>query len=290
MSLVTTGAETWAPHTHRHHHAAGTTWLFGPEGPANVTGPDPVTAQPRIGDFEFLFWSAAGAQGGGLTYPGGELTPMPTPVFPADAHSGSLIAWYIDRGGNGPPPPPNLLVDAFSATDGDWIDWDQSNDPFVVTSGARGAPPDGDDEVVTEDAPASVRAAQWFPGTGLRFDRWLVLSGGAQVAPGADEVTEAQGGSGIAVAVYREPDWRVPDVPVAYDPWWWLKNSPVEIAKVIAQHQSEVGQITTLIDFSSSVSNRRTRAMLQRGMYETLIATAQRHLKADEELIAEGEH
>jgi len=108
MSLVTTGAETWAPHTHRHHHAAGTTWLFGPEGPANVTGPDPVTAQPRIGDFEFLFWSAGGAQGGGLTYPGGELTPMPTPVFPADAHSGSLIAWYIDRGGNGPPPPPNL--------------------------------------------------------------------------------------------------------------------------------------------------------------------------------------
>ena len=286
MSLVTTGAETWAPHTHRNHHAAGTRWLFGPEGPANVTGPDPVTAQQLLGDFDFLFWSAAGAQSGGLTYSGGELTPTPTPVFPADTEPGSLIAWYIEQSGNGPGSP-NLIFDAFSATDGDWIDWDQSNDPFVVTSGARGAPPDGDDEVLTQDAPASVRAAQWFPGTGLRFERWAVLGGSAQVSPGADEVTQDQGGSGVAMAVYRDPEWRPPDGPTAYDPFWWLKNSPVEVAKLVARHYSEVSQITTLIDFSSVVANGRTRAMLQRGLYETLIATAERHLKDHKNLIAE---
>jgi len=260
--------------------------LFGPEGPANVTGPDPVTAQQLIGDFDFLFWSAAGAQSGGLTYPGGELTPTPTPVFPADTEPGSLIAWYIEQSGNGPGSP-NLIFDAFSATDGDWIDWDQSNDPFVVTSGARGAPPDGDDEVLTQDAPASVRAAQWFPGTGLRFERWAVLGGSAQVSPGADEVTQDQGGSGVAMAVYRDPEWRPPDGPTAYDPFWWLKNSPVEVAKLVARHYSEVSQITTLIDFSSVVANGRTRAMLQRGLYETLIATAERHLKDHKNLIAE---
>jgi hypothetical protein len=34
----------------------------------------------------------------------------------------------------------------------------------------------------------------------------------------------------------------------------------------------------------------RRKPSAERAIYETLIATAQRHLKADEELIAEGEH
>jgi len=283
--MVTSGAETWAPHTHRHHHAAGTTWIFGPEGPANVTGPDPVTAQPQIGSFDFLFWSAGGAQGGGLTYPGGELTPSPTPVFPAGSDPGSLIAWYIGRGGNGPGTP-GLVFDAFSEADGDWIDWDQSNDPFTVTSGTRGAPPDGDDEVFTQDEPGTVEAARFFPGTSLHFDRWLVFGANTQVSAGDQEVTQDEGTGGLAIAVYHHPRFRRPRDYVAYDPFWWLKNSPVEVLQQVMRRQSEASQIASLIDLTTEVSNRRTRAMLQRGLYETLISIARAHVEANEELVA----
>jgi hypothetical protein len=283
MSMVTSGAETWAPHTHRNHHAAGTTWIFGPEGPTNVTGPDPVTAQPQIGSFDFLFWSAAGAQGGGLTYPGGELTPSPTPVFPAGSDPGSLIAWYIGPGGNGPGTP-GLVFDAFSEADGDWIDWDQTNDPFTVTSGTRGAPPDGDDEVFTQDASATVEAARFFPGTSLHFDRWLVFGGNTQASPGDQEVTQDEGTSGLAIAVYHHPRFRRPRDFVAYDPFWWLKNSPVEVLQEVMRGQSEASQIASLIDLTTAVSNRRTRAMLQRGLYETLISIARGQLEAHEKV------
>ncbi len=55
MAQVTSGAETWVPHTHRHHHSGGTAWLFGPDGPTNVTGVDPVTVPAAIGSYELLF-------------------------------------------------------------------------------------------------------------------------------------------------------------------------------------------------------------------------------------------
>ena len=50
MAQVTSGAETWVPHTHRHHHSDGTEWLFGPDGPANVAGNDPQNASAQIGN------------------------------------------------------------------------------------------------------------------------------------------------------------------------------------------------------------------------------------------------
>src|SRR6266567_847418 len=180
MSLVTSGAQTWAAHTHRNHHGAGAVWLFGPDGPSNVTGPDPVTAPDQIGNYDFLFWSAGGAEGGGLAYPPGELTPTsPVPAFPAGTDPGSLIAWYLQQGnGNGGP---GLIFDAFSETAGDWIDWDHTNDPFTVTSGTRGAPPDNDDTVSTNDGPGTVLAAHFFPGTDLFFDKWLLFSANAHV-------------------------------------------------------------------------------------------------------------
>jgi len=258
-------------------------WLFGPDGPSNVTGPDPVTAPAQIGDYHFLFWSAGGAQGGGLAYPPGELTPSaPVPAFPAGTDPGSLIAWYLEQGnGNGGPA---LIFDAFSETAGDWIDWDHTNDPFTVTSGTRGAPPDTDDTVSTSDGPGTVLAAHFFPSSNLFFDKWLVFSGSAHVSlSDQEQVTQDQGTTGVAVAVYREPDkshGRLPGQYYAYDPWWWLKNSPVEISQTILSQQSELTQIATLIDLSSAISNQRTRAMVQRGMYETLISTANRQLGA----------
>jgi hypothetical protein len=290
MSLVTSGAKTWTAHTHRNHHGGGSTWLFGPEGPSNVTGPDPFTAPSQFGSYSFLFCSAAGAEGGGLAYPPGELTPTsPVPSFPAGDDPGSVIAWYVAIGnGNGGPA---LFFDAFSETAGDWIDWDHSNDPFTVTSGTRGAPPDDDDTVSTNNGPGTVTAAHFFPGTDLVFDQWLLFSADAHTGgTGNEQVTEDQGKSGVAVAVYREPGspgWRLGRQYVAYDPFWWLKNSPVEVERTILGLQSEATQISSLIDLSSAVSDQRIRALVQRGMYESLISIANRQLGAQKGLVGQ---
>jgi hypothetical protein len=70
-------------------------------------------------------------------------------------------------------------------------------------------------------------------------------------------------------------------VPVAYDPWWWLKNSPVEIFQEQIRMQGEAAQIASLIEASIAVSSPRARAMVQRGLYEVLISIAREHLNAD---------
>ena len=274
MSLVTSGAETWAPHTHRHHHGGGTTWLFGPDGPANVTGADPVSVPSSIGSYEFLFLAASGTTLGDLTYGPGQTSA--TPSFAAGSDPGSVIGWYVGPGGPGNGGPPGIVFDAFNASADDWIDWDHTNDPFSVSSGNRLPGPDDDDEAVTSDAPAVVSAAEWFPGTSLEFDHWLVFDASTQHVS-SREVTQDESTSGYAVAVYKAPTatrWKLPDVPWAYDPWWWLKNSPVEGIQQVIRTQGEAAQITTLIDASMAVSNPRARAMVQHGLYEALIAVA----------------
>jgi hypothetical protein len=65
------------------------------------------------------------------------------PIFPpGPGTSGTLTAWYVGPGGgvggNA------LIFDAFSETAGDWLDWDDTNQPFTVSpAAARGA---GDDD------------------------------------------------------------------------------------------------------------------------------------------------
>jgi hypothetical protein len=282
MSQVTSGAETWVPHTHRNHHGSGTVWIFGPDT-SNVTGLDAVTTPQHIGDYEFLFWSAAGTSAGDVTYDPDVATPSPPPSFPSGGDPGSVIAWYIQTGTNGGPGPPGLVFDAFNASAGDWIDWDHTNDPFTVTSGTRQPGPDADDEVVTENAAATVVAEGHFPGTGLLFDHWLVFGSDTHVdAYDPEQVTVAEGASGYALAVYAQPSShrKIPDTPVAYDPWWWLKNSPVEVFQQQIRTQGQAAQVASLIDASSAVSSPRARAMVQRGLYEALISIAHEHLNA----------
>jgi hypothetical protein len=282
MAQVTSGAETWVPHTHRHHHSGGTEWLFGPDGPSNVTGSDPQVAPSQIGDYQFLFWAAAGTTSGDLTYNAGQTSVDPT--FPGGGDPASVIAWYIGTGGsNGGPP--GLIFDAFSASADDWLDWDSTNDPFTVTSGDRLPGPDDDDEAVTSDAPAVVTALGHFPGTGLIFDHWLLFDPQHQHVTTTDveQLTQDLGTSGYAIAVYVDPThqpWRRPDVPVAYDPWWWLKNSPVEGIQVLIAEQGEAAQITSLIDASEAMTSPQARAMVQQGLYTALLSLAKEKLNA----------
>jgi hypothetical protein len=280
MAQVTSGAETWVPHTHRHHHSGGTEWLFGPEGPATVSGTDPQSAASQIGDYKFLFWAASGTTTGDLTYDAGVTSVQP--VFPGTGDPGSVIAWYIDQGGsNGGPP--GLVFDAFSATADDWLDWDGTNDPFTVTSGDRQPGPDDDDEAVTSNAPAVVTALGHFPGTGLVFDHWLVFDIQHQhiTAYNVEQLTQDEGTSGYAVAVYVDPTrtgWHIPQVPWAYDPWWWLKNSPVEGIQQLIREQGEAAQIASLIDASQAITSPQARTKVQHGLYEALLSVARERL------------
>lgn len=278
MSMVTTGAETWTAHTHR-HHAGGTSWIFGPDGPTETMGPYPVTAAQSIGSAEFLFWNAAGAQGGGLAYPGGELSPMPTPVFPAGSDPGSVIAWYVETGRpNGGPP--GLYFDALLETEGNWIDWDATNDPFTVSSGVRGPQPDDDDEAYTDAGAAAVSAQQFFPHTGLIFDQWLVFGDHTHVSP-TDRwtVTQDADTSGIAFAIYKQPSGvHGPRTPVEGPVRWFDRGDPAPRIQQILREQSELRQIASLIEYSAVIADARTRVLVQRGMYEALIAAAHAHL------------
>jgi hypothetical protein len=289
MSQVISGAETWVPHTHRHHHSGGTGWLFGPDGPTNVSGADPVTVPASIGSYDFLFLAASGTDDGDVTYDSGVMSA--TPSFPVGSDPGSVIGWYIGTGnGIGPS---NLVFDAFNASADDWLDWDHTNDPFTVTSGDRQAGPDDDDEVVTSAAPAVVTALGHFPGTGLIFDHWLVFDTQHQhiTAYDVEQLTQDEDTSGYAIAVYLDPSRqpRRPHFPDdrLYDPWWWLKNSPVEGIQQLIREQGEAAQITSLIDASKAITSPHARTMVQHGLYEALLSVA--HEKLNEGSVAEKE-
>jgi hypothetical protein len=283
MAQVTSGAETWVPHTHRNHHGGGTSWLFGPDGPTNISGSDPVTVPTTIGSYELLFLAASGTTDGDLTYDAGVTSANPS--FPAGSDPGSVIGWYTGTGGPNGNGPPNLVFDAFNASADDWIDWDHTNDPFTVTSGDRQAGPDDDDEVVTTDAPATVTASGHFPGTSLLFDHWLVFDSHHQhIAAGdIEQLTQDVDTSGYAIAVYVDPT-RQPHKPprqyVAYDPWWWLKNSPVEGIQQLIREQGEAAQIASLIDASSAITSPQARDLVQHGLYEALLSVAKENLRA----------
>lgn len=280
MAQVTSGAETWVPHTHRHHHSGGTEWLFGPDGPTSVSGADPITVPASIGDYKLLFLAASGTTDGDIAYDPGVM--FANPSFPAGSDPGSVIGWYVGTGGNGNGPP-NLVVDAFNASVDDWLDWDHTNDPFTVTSGDRLAGPDDDDEVVTTDAPAVVTASGHFPGTGLTFDHWLVFDTSHQHITVSDreQLTQDEDTTGYAIAVYLDPTrqpHKRPPYYVAYDPWWWLKNSPVEGIQQLIREQGEAAQVTSLIDASQAITSPGVRAKVQHGLYEALLSIAHEQL------------
>ena len=281
MSQVISGAETWVPHTHRHHHSSGSEWLFGPDGPTNTSGPDPVSVPSTIGSYDFLFLAASGTTDGDLTYDPGVMSA--TPSFPAGTDPGSVIGWYTASGGPGNGQP-GLVFDAFNASADDWLDWDSTNDPFSVTSGDRLPGPDADDEVVTADAPGVVTAMGHFPGTGLLFDHWLVFDTNHQhiATHNIEQVTQDMDTSGYAIAVYLDPSRqpRRPHFPDdrLYDPWWWLKNSPVEGIQQLIKEQGEAAQITSLIDASRAITSPHARTMVQHGLYEALLSVAREKL------------
>jgi hypothetical protein len=291
MAQVTSGAETWVPHTHRHHHSGGQEWIFGPDGPSNISGNDPQNALAQIGNFQFLFWAASGTTMGDITYNPGQTSV--NPAFDPGGDPASVIAWYVETGGNGQPSPPNLTFDAFNASVDDWLDWDSTNDPFTVTSGDRLTGPDDDDEVITADAPAVVTALGHFPGTGLIFDHWLVFDTQHQHITTLDieQLTQDEDTTGYAVAVYldptRQPRKRFPDERL-YDPWWWLKNSPVEGIQQLIREQGDAAQIASLIDASTAITSPQSRAMVQHGLYEALLTVAQEQLNGSSPVTREA--
>jgi hypothetical protein len=162
-----------------------------------MTATEPLVAGNGLADF--LFWSVTNSTAGSFVYPAHER--MVDPHFPPGDDAATLTAWYIGRGGNGPGRPA-LIFDAFGEDIGDWLDWGDPFDPFTVDPAARRGVGDDDDVASTDLSAVTLTAANPWPGDPLLvFDRWLVIGDG--VPPLSNELTEAQGWTGYAFALYK---------------------------------------------------------------------------------------
>jgi hypothetical protein len=282
MTEVTTAGMLWEAHHHRHHPRPGDLpYVWGPVGPSEIRGPLPGTALDEAGD-TFIFWSASGTVNGGGVSTQRMLSGSDIPIFPPGAGtSGTLTAWYLGPGvGNGDA----LIFDAFSEAAGDWLDWDDTNQPFTVSPGtARGA---GDDDDTASTAGAkglvTVTAADPFPGAPLlAFDHWLTIGAGTAIGAGAPtDVTQEPNTSGLAFAIYRQATPAKPPPGPRFRPQWWEMGDPArELLAVLAQ-QSDLTRSSTLLDLSASVTDRATRVTVQEALLGSVQNMAQMQLES----------
>jgi hypothetical protein len=279
MSTLTTGGRLWSPHRHRHHPTpTQQPYLFGPaseiaEGSATNTAPSEVEGE------QFLFWSVAGALSANGVQPPGQLTLSPVPIFAPGPAPGLETAWYIAPGiGNGRP---GLIFDAFSETAGDWLDWDDTDDPFSVTpSAARGTAVDVDDDVAYTDGKdqVTVTAAASWPGNSLVvFDTWLVVDSGAAIGAASNELLPPPQSGGYAFAIYRDLTPTGPPSNPQFIPQSWRMGDPALLVEYL-RRQSELTRNAMLVEISSTITDAATRLSVQETLLKQTIATAQKQL------------
>jgi hypothetical protein len=283
VTEVTTEGRLWAAHNHRHHPRPGDLPpVWGPIGPSDIEGPSPATAPELAGD-TFIFWSASGTVNGGSVSTQPILIGTDIPTFPPGrGTSGTLTAWYLGPGGgNGGDA---LIFDAFSETAGDWLDWDDTNQPFTVSPAAARGAGDDDDTASTAGAKGlvTVTAADPFPGAPLlAFDHWLTIGAGTAIgAGGPAEVTQEPNTSGLAFAVYRQVTPAKPPSGPRFVPQWWEMGDPARALLVMLAQQSELTRSSTLLDLSASVTDRATRDTIQQALLGSVQNLAQVQLES----------
>jgi hypothetical protein len=80
------------------------------------------------------------------------------------------------------------------------------------------------------------------------------------------------------LATSRGRDSSSTTSPAAYDPSWWLKNSPVEDLQQLIRQQGEAAQIACLVHSSTAITSPRARSMVQHGLYEALLKVVEQQL------------
>jgi hypothetical protein len=161
------------------------------------TPPDGVTVEPA-----FLFWGVSdGATGRTVTTQALSETVGSSPV--------SLIAWYFlpAGGGGGPGVGSEVLIDAYSVAQGDFVDdifVTVTSDPSLTTEANDGG-----------DVPTTVTETVLANGsisTGETLDEWVTSPGGAS-AVGALLTAPAMS-TGLEIATYAHAPTRIPNVNV----------------------------------------------------------------------------
>ena len=196
---------------HRQPRNTGSELSLAPSAEFDVTTPSvttpsyfpqlPYTLGGGSGLAQLLFWSITDGASGRVA-PAGPLS--------QNVGTASLVitAWYWPISGpGGGDGPPVLLIDAFSAAQGRFIDdtfVTVTSDPSLTTqANVAGSVPTSSAQVLT--ANGSV------PSTGEPFSEWIDVGGGTAAGP----VLQVPAGTiGFAVAVYDQPDRplvRIPD-------------------------------------------------------------------------------
>lgn len=147
---------------------------------------------------KLMFWSDTDGTTG-IIHP-----PAPFDI-PTAATDRTVTGWYYPAGGgNGPPGPPEIIDDAFSAKTGGFIDdtfVDVTSDP-ALTANANVVGIIPTVNALTLQAKANV------PSTSEPFSQWIL--NGSLMPVGDDILNVAQGTEGIAIAVYQKGEFRVP--------------------------------------------------------------------------------
>jgi len=183
---------------HRQPRNASATLEPNPSSEVDVTDPGNISplylpqlsyvAGGQTMTSELLFWSVTDGANG-QTYPAGPLTQ------PVGDNPLTITAWYYPIGGVGTGPT-SIIVDAFSAVRGSFID-----DTFVtVTSDPALTSSANVVGVVPTSRPETLQAAASVSSTSEPFSRWQ--SFGAGTASG-NLLNVPVGASGVAIAFYE---------------------------------------------------------------------------------------
>lgn len=198
---------------HRQPRNTGSELSLAPSAEFDVTTPSvttpsyfaqlPYTFGGGSGLAQLLFWSVTDGASGRVA-PAGPLTQA--------VNTASLVitAWYWPISGpGGGEGPPALLIDAFSARLGQFVD-----DTFVVVTSDPSLTTQANVAGVVPTSTARVLTANaTVPSTGEPFSQWIDLGAGSAAGPVLDVPA---GTIGFAVAVYDQPDLPVLRVPDDY--------------------------------------------------------------------------
>jgi hypothetical protein len=174
----------------------------------------PYTFGGGSGLAQLLFWSVTD----GTT---GEVQPPAALTQTVGALPLQIGAWYFPISGPGVPGTGSaIIVDAFSATQGGFID-----DTFVDVTSHPSLTADANViGIVPTNSAETLQAKPSVVSTPEPFSQWIMNS--TLMPVGTSTLNVPQGSNGIAIAVYQKPKSLTPKLPweAMYDPWWWIKT------------------------------------------------------------------
>lgn len=195
---------TYAGHHRRPRSAPASTVLgVGPSGQFLPGSSASSGIAPPFPDAAFAFWSVSDGASGEVT----ESTSVVTTIGSAPTR---FAAWYTPVGGGGGGGGSAVLLDAFLANTGSFVD-----DPFVdVTSDPGSTDAVDASGVIATGADVALRARGTCAGGG--FVEWIGTGD-----PSGQDLPLTAGTSGMAIAVYRKEELRLPR-PSELDALAWL--------------------------------------------------------------------